>query len=152
MDTSRQTDGSISRQHGEEAGAKFLVTHGRNVRPKPGGRGWVEIMDFEVMDATNGAMRAVRARAIAAAEPTGWHYNESGMQLLYMLGGAVTIELEDGSSVRLEKGDAAVIPAGLQHNEVDFSPDYDVLEVALPATMGAKGCDIPEAWRKATDR
>ncbi|WCT74528.1 cupin domain-containing protein [Sphingomonas naphthae] len=131
----------------EKPPVEFFAALERNLPRMPGRRAWVEYFDYGVTDATHGRMRAQRAMAKGQTEGTGWHYHICEMQFIYLLGGGVTMQFEDGSVLRLERGDSALIPGGYKHNELDISEDFDVLEVTVPAVIETRPCDIPEAWR-----
>ncbi len=53
------------------------------------------------------------------------------LRFLFVLAGAITLDCKGGH--RLASGDAAVVPAGLDHALVDPSADLELLEIDLPA-------------------
>ena len=129
---------------------RVAIAQESTLSPIPGRRDWVQFLDYGVTDATDGRMRVQRARVTGQPEPTGWHFHVCEMQFVYLLGGGYTLQFEDGRTVRLERGDSILIPGGCKHSEIDISPDFDVLEISIPADMGTRPCDVPEYWRAAT--
>lgn len=109
-----------------------------------GRRAFFKYRDLGVTDATGGRMRAqVTSAEAGLSEPTGWHYHECEMQLVYMLEGWIDLEFEDGRAIRLEPGDSVMIPGGARHQEVRTSEALKLLEISVPAEMGTVACDPP---------
>ncbi len=50
-----------------------------------------------------------------------------------------------GRIVHIEAGDSLCIPGGTPHNEVATSGAFELLEVSVPADLGTKPCDPPDA-------
>ncbi len=73
-------------------------------------------------------------RATTAPEPggTGYHSHSMG-QLFYVLRGWADVIVQDRPSVRAIAGDAMCIAPRMGHDVPDFSPDYLVLEMCIPA-------------------
>jgi quercetin dioxygenase-like cupin family protein len=74
---------------------------------------------------------------------TGWHYH-SMSQLFYVTHGTVEIGVEDEGTLHLNKGDAMCIPAGRVHNVSEFSPDYALVEVCVPAVYTTTPTTAPQ--------
>ncbi|WCT74534.1 cupin domain-containing protein [Sphingomonas naphthae] len=132
---------------GKEQGFQFAETHAKEVRVMKGRRNWMEYLDYGVTDATNGRMRAQRIIVTGKTQGTGWHYHLCEMQFVYLFGGYIVFQLEDGRTLRLEAGDTVFIPGGFKHTEIDISEDFDCLEVSVPSNLGTVACDMPEIWR-----
>jgi quercetin dioxygenase-like cupin family protein len=99
-----------------------------------GVRSFLQYRDLGAVDATNGKMKAEHIRAIGSGEmATGWHCHDLDFQFVYVLGGQVAFTAEDWGDVVLNAGDCAYIPPLTMHVETSFSPDFQVLEVTLPA-------------------
>ncbi len=61
-----------------------------------------------------------------------WASHDAEIHFSFVIGGAVTLEGQGRDPVRLETGDAFVIPPGLPTRLSAPTPDLDLLEVALP--------------------
>ncbi len=73
-------------------------------------------------------------------EPAGTAMRHDGEFLfLFVLAGAAVLNAATHGSQRLAVGDAVTIPAGLAHALVECSADLELLEVSLPAELGARG-------------
>ncbi len=109
-----------------------------------GRRAFFKYRDLGVTAATGGRMRAqVTTTEVGLSEPTGWHFHNCEMQFVYMLRGWADLELEDGRAVHLEAGDSILIPGDVKHQEVRTTPEFELLEISLPAEMGTVPCDVP---------
>lgn len=136
---------------GKEQGFRFVAAHGNDLPVLKGRRNWMDYLDFGVTDATGGRMRAQRIIVTGKTQGTDWHYHVCEMQFFYVLKGHIVFQLEDGSTLRLDAGDAGFIPGGYKHAEIDISEDFDTLELSVPADLGTVPCDPPEAWRNKAD-
>ena len=112
-----------------------------------GRRSFFKYRDLGVTAASSGRIRAqVTIGADGMTQPTGWHYHVCEGQFVYMLGGWVDLEFEDGQKLRIQAGESLYIPGGLRHNETGASRDLELLEISVPADMGTVACDPPEGW------
>ncbi|MBJ7895890.1 cupin domain-containing protein [Bacillus atrophaeus] len=57
------------------------------------------------------------------------HYHSNTHEVLVVIKGSATIQFggEEGVSISVQKGDAAVIPAGTGHKNIDSSSDFTVI-------------------------
>lgn len=62
------------------------------------------------------------------------HYHSRGHEALGVCCGWVRVQLggESGDSVRLERGDAAVLPAGVAHKKIEASADFAIVGAYPP--------------------
>lgn len=111
---------------------------------RTGRRSFFEYRDTGLGHLTDGEYRAQVMRATDVMETTGWHYHECDLQFVYVLNGWVDLEFEGGRSERVFAGAALSIPAGMIHNEIACSQDFEALEVVAPAEMVTVPCDPPE--------
>ena len=86
--------------------------------------------DLGIAAATGGMASAHVARP-EPGHTSSRHRHGGELRFLFVLEGAVTLAC-DGAR-RLAAGDAAVVPAGLDHALVDPSADLEILEIDLPA-------------------
>jgi len=97
-------------------------------------RSFFRYRDLGATNATGGRMRAQHIRATGGSEmATGWHCHDLDFQLVYVLAGHVAFTAEGWGDIRLEAGDCAHIPPFTMHDETEFSPDFQVLEITMPA-------------------
>lgn len=100
-------------------------------------RSFLEYRDFGLANATNGAVAASVVRSNGPCEKsTGWHYHDVQVQFVYILNGSVVTQLEQIGDVALQAGDAMFMPPNMKHNVIDFSEDFEVFEIYVPAEFG----------------
>lgn len=75
---------------------------------------------------------------------TGWH-THSMDQFFMPFTGWLDIWVEGLGKVRMERGDAMFIPAGIRHNVTDFTLDYTVVEVCIPTDYDTISAEDPDA-------
>jgi quercetin dioxygenase-like cupin family protein len=95
--------------------------------------------------AATGRRMHIHVVGIAAQPPggTGWH-NHSMDQFFMPFTGWIELWVENLGLVRLERGDAMFIPAGLRHNVTAFTLDYTVVEVCIPTEYSTDAQPAPE--------
>jgi quercetin dioxygenase-like cupin family protein len=99
-------------------------------------RGFMQYRDLGVTAASNGIARAQHIRiSDPTAAQTGWHRHELTFQLVYVLRGWVKFTVQGGEEIELKGNDSGILPGGVGHDETDFSDDFEVLLVNLPAAM-----------------
>ena len=83
-------------------------------------------------------------RAIGPFEqPTGWHWHDMHAHFIYVLRGWIKFRF-DGveGEVTLKAGDSLSQSAGVPHNVIARSDDFEVLELNVPAEYGT--FDLPK--------
>lgn len=92
---------------------------------------------------TDGRMHIHVVRAIDTLPGgTGWHVH-SMSQIFYVLRGWVNIAVDGQGVTRMVEGDAMCIANGMRHNVFEFSHDYDVLELCMPAEYSTVATPAP---------
>ncbi len=100
-------------------------------------RAFLQYRDLGLKRATGGLMRAEHIRVAGQFEnKTGWHCHDLDFQFVYVLKGHVLFRTEDGETVTLRAGDAAHLPPFYRHDEFEFAPDFEVVEITAPADVG----------------
>ena len=97
-----------------------------------------EYRDLGLAEASGGRIGAKHIRAIRPFEqPTGWHWHDMHAHFIYVLRGWITFRF-DGveGEVTLRAGDSLSQPAGVPHNVIARSDDFEVLELNVPAEYG----------------
>jgi uncharacterized RmlC-like cupin family protein len=96
-----------------------------------------EYRDLGLAAATAGKLSLKHIRAIAGFETTGWHWHDMHAHFIYVLKGWITFRFEGvEGEVTLRAGDALSQPAGVPHNVIARSEDFEVLELNVPAEYG----------------
>ncbi len=108
-------------------------------------RPFMQYRDLGLRKATGGLMRAEHIRVTGQIDAkTGWHCHNLDFQYVYVLKGHVRFMTQDGENVRLGPGDGAHLPGLYRHDEFEFSPDFEVLEITAPADVSTiTGRDAP---------
>jgi quercetin dioxygenase-like cupin family protein len=114
-------------------------------------RAFMQYRDLGLGRATGGLMRAEHIRVIAKTDmKTGWHCHDLDFQFVFVLKGHVKFITEDGQTVTLRAGDCAHLPAFYRHDEIEFAPDFEVVEITAPADVRTiPGRDTPLPQRPA---
>ena len=108
-------------------------------------RPFMQYRDLGLRAATVGLMRAEHIRVTGQIDAkTGWHCHDLDFQYVYVLKGHVRFMTQDGENVRLGPGDGAHLPGLYRHDEFEFSPDFEVVEITAPAEVSTiAGRDTP---------
>ena len=103
--------------------------------------------DLGIKEATNGDYIAQIIRANGKREDDEvqhWHLHECTFQFVYVLNGWARFEYE-GEGVRtLRKGDCINQRPMVKHREIEYSDDYEVLEIVAPADFRTVIVDPPQ--------
>jgi mannose-6-phosphate isomerase-like protein (cupin superfamily) len=104
--------------------------------------------DLGIKEATNGDYIAQIIRGNGKRqedEVQHWHLHECTFQFVYVLNGWARFEYE-GEGVRtLRKGDCINQRPMVKHREIEYSDDYEVLEIVAPADFKTVIVDAPES-------
>ena len=129
-------------------GGKFVVT-----RESPdayiagnGPRRFFTYRDLGTIEATGRAMHIQMVKVVGQPPKTGtgWHYHSMG-QFAMAVAGWATVAFPGQSPLHYVPGDGLCICAGLQHDVPDFSSDYAVLEMCVPADYDTFATRPPQA-------
>jgi mannose-6-phosphate isomerase-like protein (cupin superfamily) len=122
-----------------EALSAFHLERGENAAfHREGLRADSEYRDLGLSAATGGKLGIRHIRAIGRFEhETGWHWHDMHAHFIYVLRGWIKFRFDgvDGE-VTLEAGDSLSQPAGVPHNVIARSDDFEVLELNVPAEYG----------------
>jgi quercetin dioxygenase-like cupin family protein len=147
-----QTDTELAPTQRARIAEQFNYTPLRESDFTPRGlRAFLHYRDLGLRAATGGLMRAEHIRAVGRADAqTGWHCHDLDFQFVFVLKGHVRFVTEDGETVTLRVGDGAHLPSLYRHDEIEFAPDFEVLEITAPADVKTiVGRDTPVANRPA---
>jgi mannose-6-phosphate isomerase-like protein (cupin superfamily) len=108
-------------------------------------RSGFEQRDLGIGEATGGlaGARVVRPEVSPSGYPTGHPSgdrlaHDTEFQFLFVLRGTASLDTGTDDVVRLERGDAASIPAAVRWVLRDNSPDLELLDVTLPAHVSPR--------------
>ena len=101
---------------------------------KPGLRSYFEYRDLGSVEATKGGLLVHVIRATEACSgPGGYHSHDLKFQMNYVLRGWTRVEIEDVGEVRFEAGDSWQQDPKVPHEVLEFSEDFEVIEICMPA-------------------
>ena len=111
-----------------------IMSFNKSAEWKTGLRSYFEYRDLGIVEASKGQ---VLAHVIRAKEPCsgpgGYHTHDLEFQMNYVLHGWVRVEFEDVGEVRFEAGDSWYQAPKIKHEVLEFSDDFEVIEICIPA-------------------
>jgi len=114
--------------------ASFHVTHRQDSHWDAGLRTYFEYRDLGMAEATGGKVQAHVIRPNGPCPGAGdLHYHTLDFQMVYVLKGWARVYFEDIGEVRFEEGSCMYQQPGIQHRVLEYSDDYTVIEITLPA-------------------
>jgi len=116
------------------ARGKFYVTHESDNSFDEGLRDYFAYRDLGMAEATGGKLRAHVIRPSGPFEKSGdLHYHTLDFQMVYVLKGWARVYFEGVGEVRFEPGSCMYQEPGIHHRVVEYSDDYTVIEITVPA-------------------
>ena len=90
--------------------------------------------DLGISNATAGKVLAQIIRAAKPCEgPMGFHSHALDFQMVYQIRGWARIYLDDIGEIRVQAGDAWFQAPGVKHEVLEYSDDWEVIEITMPA-------------------
>lgn len=116
----------------------YCYTRGEDAEFKPGLRGAALYRDFGIAEATGGQFYAQHTKMNKEKHTertsTGMHRHHCDFQFAYCLKGSITFVVEGiEEELHFKAGDSWMQPAGILHNEIFVSEDYECIEIYSPA-------------------
>ncbi len=116
------------------AKSKFHVTHEHDSEFETGLRDYFDYRDLGMAEATGGKLRAHVIRPSGPFEKAGdLHYHVLDFQMVYVLKGWARVYFEGVGEVCFEPGSCMYQEPGIHHRVVEYSDDYTVIEITVPA-------------------
>jgi mannose-6-phosphate isomerase-like protein (cupin superfamily) len=116
---------------------KFVASHlGANDFKADGLRTYAHYRDLGVKDATRGMALAHVIRFVGECDPkvvSKRHTHQCEFQMIYVLKGQITTEIEGHGEHVMNAGDCWLQPQGIVHKVLGYSDGCEVLEIVLPA-------------------
>jgi mannose-6-phosphate isomerase-like protein (cupin superfamily) len=118
---------------------KFVASRLRNQDFKADGlRSYAHYRDLGIRDATNGMALAHVVRFKGKCDPkevSKKHLHEAEFQMIYVLKGSITTEIEGHGVHRMNAGDSWLQPHSIVHKVLDYTDGCEVLEIVMPANF-----------------
>jgi mannose-6-phosphate isomerase-like protein (cupin superfamily) len=115
----------------------FVASHHREEDFKVDGlRGYAKYRDLGIAKATNGLAVAHVIRFVPPCRPeevSKLHRHDVDFQMVYVLKGSMTTEIEGQGAITMQAGSCWIQPPRIKHKVLDYSDDCEVLEIVLPA-------------------
>ena len=116
------------------ARGKFHLSHAAEADWIVGLRDYFEYRDLGMVERTGGKLRAHVIRPRGACPGQGdLHYHNVDFQMVYVLEGWARVHFDGIGEVRLEKGSCMYQQPGIAHRVIEWSDDYTVIELLVPA-------------------
>ena len=113
---------------------KAFASRKRDAEWKGGLRSYLEYRDLGMNEATNGRVLAHVLRAKGPCDgPGGYHSHSLDFQMIYLLKGWVRVDFEGVGELRIEAGDAWYQPPDVKHEVLEYSDDFELIEITMPA-------------------
>ena len=98
-------------------------------------RGFLLYRDLGVAEATGGRFGATVAKTVKKYQAGGGtprHTHDLEFHLIYILKGWLRTEFEGLGEITMHAGDCVYCPGGVPQTHIEYSDDYEVLQVTLP--------------------
>jgi mannose-6-phosphate isomerase-like protein (cupin superfamily) len=115
------------------ANGPLHAAHEKDAVWDTGLREYFAYRDLGIAEATRGKVRAHVIRAQGKQVRGDEHYHVLDFQMVYVLEGWAVVDFDGVGEVRFEKGSCWYQPPGIRHRVLEYSPDYTVLEITMPA-------------------
>ena len=113
---------------------------------REGLRAHSEYRDLGIAKATNGRIGATHIRAIGPFVTTGWHWHDLQAHFIFVLKGWIRFRFAGmDKDIELTAGASLSQPAGVPHNVLARSDDWEVVEITMPAKYGT--FDLPPDFK-----
>jgi quercetin dioxygenase-like cupin family protein len=110
------------------------VSHERDADWDEGLRPYFKYRDLGMADATKGKVRAhVIAPTGRCQGPGDVHHHVLDFQMVYVLKGRARMHFEGIGEIVMETGSCMYQEPGIKHSVLEYSDDYTVIEITIPA-------------------
>jgi quercetin dioxygenase-like cupin family protein len=125
---------------------RYHVSHAKGAYWDEGLRPYFKYRDLGMVDATQGKVRAhVIAPTGPGQGPGDLHHLALDFQMVYVLKGWARMQFEGIGEVRMEEGSCMYQEPGIKHSVIEYSDDYTVIEITVPADFETTSHDEPKA-------
>jgi quercetin dioxygenase-like cupin family protein len=110
------------------------VSHERDAHWDEGLRAYFAYRDLGMAGPTSGRVRAHVIRPVGPCPgPGDLHHHALDFQMVYVLAGWARVHFEGVGEVRMEPGSCMYQEPGIHHRVLEYSDDYTVIEITMPA-------------------
>jgi quercetin dioxygenase-like cupin family protein len=125
---------------------RYHVSHAKEAYWDEGLRPFFKYRDLGMVEATKGKVRAhVIAPTGPCRGPGDLHHHALDFQMVYVLKGWARMQFEGIGEVRMEEGSCMYQEPGIKHSVIEYSDDYTVIEITVPADFETTSHDEPKA-------
>jgi len=125
---------------------RYHVSHAQGAYWDEGLRPYFKYRDLGMVEATKGKVRAhVIAPTALCQGPGDLHDHALDFQMVYVLKGWARMQFEGIGEVRMEEGSCMYQEPGIKHSVIEYSDDYTVIEITIPADFETTSHDEPKA-------
>lgn len=122
------------------------VWHARDADWDEGLRRYFKYRDLNMVEATNGKVRAhVIAPTAPCQGPGDLHHHALDFQMVYVLKGHARMFFEGIGEIVMEAGSCMYQEPGIRHAVLEYSDDYTVIEITMPADFETISHEQPKA-------
>ncbi|MDN5928702.1 MAG: cupin domain-containing protein [Hyphomicrobiales bacterium] len=130
---------------GQEKAKAAVYDHEADGSYKIGGPGreYLSFRHLRLADRTDRQFEVTLIKGVKSpAGGTGWH-RHSNSEWVFVLGGAAEMAMEGHRNFTIRAGDSLTIPPGVVHAVPEFSDDYALVAVNLPADFKTEAAEAP---------
>jgi quercetin dioxygenase-like cupin family protein len=125
---------------------RYHVSHAKDAHWDEGLRPHFKYRDLGMVEATGGKVRAhVIAPTSPCAGPGDQHHHALDFQMVYVLKGRARMHFEGIGEVVMEEGSCMYQEPGIKHAVLEYSDDYTVIEITVPAEFETISDEAPQA-------
>jgi mannose-6-phosphate isomerase-like protein (cupin superfamily) len=116
------------------AKGKLHIAHQKDAFWDEGLREYFAYRDLGMVERTGGRVRAHVIRPSKPCDKPGdLHFHTLDFQMVYVLKGWARVHFDGVGEVRFEEGSCMYQEPGIQHRVLEYSNDYTVIEITIPA-------------------
>jgi hypothetical protein len=111
---------------------------------RTGLRPFLEYRDLGLSEATEGRIGGTIGRAIKKFEPGGGakrHYHNTSFHFIFVMRGWFRTEFEGLGEVVVREGDCITYQGEIPQEHIQYSDDFQVMQIAAPADYGTVGIE-----------
>ena len=116
------------------AKGKLHISHEKGAFYDEGLREYFAYRDLGMVERTGGRVRAHVIRPSRPYDKPGdLHFHNLDFQMVFVLKGWARVHFDSVGEVRFEEGSCMYQEPGIQHRVIEYSSDYTVIEITIPA-------------------
>ncbi len=116
------------------ARGRLHIDHEKSALWDEGLREYFAYRDLGMVERTGGRVRAHVIRPSKPCDKPGdLHFHNLDFQMVYVLKGWARVHFDGVGEVRFEAGSCMYQEPGIQHRVLEYSSDYTVIEITIPA-------------------